>query len=620
MEPVAFTFEIGVVLAVLGLTVFLFASEIVRIDVSAISIMVLLGVLGSLPVLEEFVEVSELFHGFASNAVISIVAVMIVGAGLDRTGVMTKVAGWIMRAGGEREKGTVALISVSVGAISGFMQNVGAAALFIPVVSRISGRTGLSMSRMLMPMGFCAILGGTLTMVGSSPLILLNDLIAGANATLPPEQQMAPFGLFSVTPVGIALVLAGLTYFLILGPLILPRVGEADEDDGLDAGEYFRRITGFDRNLYEVEIPAAAPIQGKPLGTIERDSRVHVVAVHEAGSADMEPGRDAVIDGPIRLALMATPEALADFAASNGLIVHDGLELFAADLDAAKAGIAELVIPVESKLIGQSSRSAWMRKTYGLSLLSIHRRGEVLNKENTDLGGVTLEEGDTIVCYTVWDALSRLERDRNFVVVTTDYPREEVRPQKVGVALFFFAVAMLLVIFTDLRLSLCLLIGATGMVLGKVLTIDEAYDAVSWKTVFLLASLIPLGATVQATGTAEWIAVQVLSILGDVPLWVLQATVAVLATLFTLVMSNVGATVLLVPLAVSIALAAGGDPAVFALTVAISTSNSFLIPTHQVNALIMGPGGYRVSDFIRAGGIMTVLFLVVSLLVLGAWY
>jgi di/tricarboxylate transporter len=170
-----------------------------------------------------------------------------------------------------------------------------------------------------------------------------------------------------------------------------------------------------------------------------------------------------------------------------------------------------------------------------------------------------------------------------------------------------------MVLFTDLRLSVALLTGAIGMILSGVLKIDEAYTAVSWKTVFLLASLIPLGLAVETSGTAKWIAEQTLSVVGTMPIWVIQASVAVLATFFTLVMSNVGATVLLVPLAVNIAIGAGANPAVFALTVAIATSNSFLIPTHQVNALIMGPAGYRVPDFMRAGGVMTVLFLVVAM-------
>ena len=154
------------------------------------------------------------------------------------------------------------------------------------------------------------------------------------------------------------------------------------------------------------------------------------------------------------------------------------------------------------------------------------------------------------------------------------------------------------------------------MILTRVLDIDEAYGAISWSTVFLLASLIPLGQAVQSSGTAAWIAQQILLLLDGWPVWSLQAGLAVLATVFTLIMSNVGATVLLVPLAISIALAAGGDPAIFALTVAISTSNSFLIPTHQVNALIMGPAGYKVTDFIKSGGVMTLLFLIVSLVVM----
>jgi len=228
-----------------------------------------------------------------------------------------------------------------------------------------------------------------------------------------------------------------------------------------------------------------------------------------------------------------------------------------------------------------------------------------------------LQAGDTLVGHIMWDSLARLEKDhKNFVVVTTEYPHEETRPHKLGFALFFFAIALSLVLFSDLRLSISLLVGAIGMVLSGVLSMDEAYEAVSWKTVFLLASLIPLGFAVESSGTAAWIADATLQLMGDVPIWVLQAVIAVLATFFTLVMSNVGATVLLVPLAVNIAIGAGADPAVFALTVAIATSNSFLIPTHQVNALIMGPGGYRVPDFLKAGGIMTILFLVVSLTML----
>ncbi len=312
------------------------------------------------------------------------------------------------------------------------------------------------------------------------------------------------------------------------------------------------------------------------------------------------------------LGIVASPEHLNHFVEKYGLRKRDSLRTFAEDLAATKAGIAEIVIPPGSNLIGKSARDVWMRKTYGIAMIALHRGGKTLG-EGEDIRNIPLQAGDTLVVHTRWDALARLEKDRNFVVVTTEFPHEEERPQKLGWAIVFFSIALSMVLFTDIRLSVALLTGAVGMVLSGVLKIEEAYEAVSWKTVFLLASLIPLGLAVETSGTAKWIAEQTLSVVGDMPIWVIQAAVAALATFFTLVMSNVGATVLLVPLAVNIALGVGADPALFALTVAISTSNSFLIPTHQVNALIMGPGGYRVVDFMRAGGIMTILFLVVSL-------
>ena len=173
------TGDMMLVLVVLTATIGLFVSELVRIDIAAILVMVVIGLLGLVPA-------NELFDGFASNAVLSIIAVMILGAGLDRTGVMTVVAAYILKVGGKTATRIVPLVSGTVGVISGMMQNVGATALFMPVMSRISNRTNIPLSRLLMPMGFCAILGGTVTMVGSSPLILLNDLILTSNSALPP--------------------------------------------------------------------------------------------------------------------------------------------------------------------------------------------------------------------------------------------------------------------------------------------------------------------------------------------------------------------------------------------------------------------------------------------------
>jgi di/tricarboxylate transporter len=615
------TVEIAWVTGILVLTIYLFAFEIVGIDVAAISIMVLLGLTSLLAPwmgLEHgLVDNTHLFDGFASNAVMSIIAVMIIGAGLDKTGIMSKVAALILKKGGTTEGRIIPIISATVSIISSFMQNVGAAALFLPVVSRISARTGLPMSRLLMPMGFTAILGGTMTMVGSSPLILLNDLILTSNKALPSDQQMETWGLFAVTPVGVALVTTGILYFVVAGRFVLPKTKSESSTSGADPMQYFQEVYGVHYSMSELVVADGSELIGQQFDAVESKYRLRVIATKRHGEANrIGPGalaRDVDIEKGMVLGVIADPRVLEEFIEKNNLIKRNQLRSFSDDLSAAKAGIAEVVIPPGSSLIGKSARDLWLRKTYGLAMIGLHRNGETL-REGDDIRNIPFQAGDTLIVHALWDVLPRIEKDKNFVVVTTEYPHEELRPHKVRCAAIFFCIALAMVLFTDIRLSVALLTGAIGMVLSNVLSIDEAYEAISWKTVFLLASLIPLGLAVETSGTAKWIAEQVLLVVGGMPVWVIQLSVAALATFFSLVMSNVGATVLLVPLAVNIAIGVGANPAVFALTVAIATSNSFLIPTHQVNALIMGPAGYRVPDFIKAGGIMTILFLAVMIL------
>lgn len=612
--------DIAWVTGLLFFTVYLFIFEIVKVDEAAVTIMVLLGLSSLLApamgIKQGLVNTHHLFDGFASNAVMSIIAVMIIGAGLDKTGLMSKVAAYILKVGGSSEGRIIPIVSGTVGIISSFMQNVGAAALFLPVVSRISARSGLPMSCLLMPMGFTAILGGTVTMVGSSPLILLNDLILTSNQALPIYQQMRTYDLFAVTPVGLALVATGVIYFVLAGRFVLPKASAEASTAAAGSSKYLEEVYGIDYMTFEVNVPEGSPLVGQVLHDIESINKIRVIAVKAADTGVRascgDLSRDVDIGPASALGILCSPEHLKDFVDKYGLTIQKGLRVFSEVLSSAQTGIAEIVIPPGSTLIGKSAQDVWMRKSYGIAMVGLHRDGETM-VEGEHIREIPLEAGDTILAHTTWRALAHLERDRNFVIVTSEYPREETRPNKVGWATFFFSLALSMVLFTDLRLSVALMSGAVGMILSGVLKIEEAYEAVSWSTVFLLASLIPLGLAVETSGTAKWIAEQTLLVVGDMPIWVIQAAVALLATFFTLVMSNVGATVLLVPLAVNIAIGAGASPAVFALTVALATSNSFLIPTHQVNALIQGPGGYRVPDFMRAGGIMSILFIIVML-------
>jgi di/tricarboxylate transporter len=627
MTLVAPSTEVAWVGGLLIFTIYLFSFEIVSVDVAAVSILVILGLsslfASSVGLQQGLVPTQQLFDGFSSNAVMSIIAVMIIGAGLNKTGVMSQVAGFILKVGGTTEARIIPIISGTVGIISSFMQNVGAAALFLPVVSRISVRTGLPMSRLLMPMGFTAILGGTVTMVGSSPLILLNDLILTSNVGLSAEQQMDTWSLFSVTPIGLALVCSGIIYFVVAGRFVLPRVSSDTKAAIAGSAKYLEEVYDVDYSLFEVMVPADSPLVGQVLDDIETKHKIRVIAIQSSGTrvraGQGDIARDVDITENSSLGILCSPAHLKDFVDTYGLKIQKGLRVFSEVLASSQAGIAEIVIPPGSSLLGKSARDVWMRKIYGMAMVALHRGGETLF-EGDNIRDIPFETGDTLLVHTTWKALSHLEKDRNFVIVTSEYPREETRPNKVGWASFFLATALSLVLFTDLRLSVALMTGAVGMVLSGVLKMEEAYESVSWSTVFLLASLIPLGIAVETSGTARWIAEQTLLVVGDMPVWVIQASVAMLATFFTLVMSNVGATVLLVPLAVNIAIGVDADPAIFALTVALATSNSFLLPTHQVNALIMGPGGYRVPDFLKAGIFMTIIFLAVMMIVMNLIY
>ncbi|PIE41719.1 MAG: hypothetical protein CSA47_02525 [Gammaproteobacteria bacterium] len=448
-------------------------------------------------------------------------------------------------------------------------------------------------------------------------MILLNDLIISSNKTLPESQQMQTFGLFSVTPIGLVMITVGIAYFILFGRYVLPK-SKALQTDASMSFAYYRKTYGLDYNIIEVEVPHDSTLIGLRLNEFESKYNVRTLGILSGGITRYSKGdisSNETIKSNDMLVIVGDVDSLEDFVNEFGLLKAAKITRFAEIINPSQSGLAEAVIHPGSPLIGECARSIKIRKNYGVSTLAI-LRGEDVVSVGQDVRSMPFMVGDTVIFYANWRDLAEFEKERDMIIVTSNYPRETVRPNKVGYALISLLLALSLVLFSDLPLSVSLLVGALGMVLTGVLSMEEAYDAVSWKTVFLLASLIPLGIAVDQSGTAKWIADLTLSALDGVPAWGLQLAVAILATFFSLVMSNVGATVLLVPLAINIAVGAGADPAMFAMTVGLATSNAFIIPTHQVNALIMGPGGYSVIDFVKAGGVMTVLFLAVLMVMM----
>jgi di/tricarboxylate transporter len=614
MQEALFTQEIGVTLAVMVVAIVLFITNAVRVDVVGIIMVVTLPLLG-------IIGADEAISGFSSNAVISIIAVIIIGAALDKTGVMNVLAKHILKLAGKSEARVIALISGTVAFLSSFMQNIGAAALFMPATFRISRQLDFPVSRVLMPMGFCAIIGGCLTLVGSSPLILLNDLmekwyIDNAQNPALTENPFEPFGLFTVTPMGIALVAAGILYFVLLGRFILPSKKEEAHSSFISddlIGTYGNHIG----KIFELEVPATFQEQKLELLKIRENYLSFLVGIQRKdGKKIMTPIWDDMIEAGDVIAVVSTPHHIEKMAEDFNLQIKYDLEVFSEELSLDNSGFMEATIPPRSSLIGQTFRDVGMRKKYGLNPLALFRNGKIMLE---NISTLKVRAGDAFLLQGAWRKFHIL-KDKPDFFFAHDVKGGLMYPEKAKFAVTGLIIALTLALGFNVQLSISLLSGALFVILSKVLTIDEAYKAVDWMTVFLLAGLIPLGIAFQKTGAANYIAVNIMNLIGDVSPIVLLAVVGALTSFFTLVTSNVGATVLLVPLSMNMALNAGVDPQIAALTVGVAASNTFVLPTHQVNALIMRPGGYKPADYVRAGTGMTIIYLIVVLLMLFLYY
>lgn len=596
--------DIFLICLIIVLTIILFLTEIVSVDVVAFLILVLLG-------LTDLVPSDVLFSGFSSDAVISLIGIMIVGAGLERSGIVNIISDYILRIGHDNESRITLLLMSSAGFLSGFMRSVGTVALFLPVITRIRRQTGIAKVQFLLPVGFCAILGSTLTMVGTGPLILLNSLLKSLGGLVDAKgHAVEQLGLFFVFPIGLALLMTGILYFVFLHRFILPAIPPKTL---LHHGilDYFKRTYQVGGSFCELKVPSTSPLCNNTLIQWEAllDPEIAVIGIKHGVLAQMPPLRTTEIKAGSVIAILGPEAKVKLFAEKYGLHFFNYLKSFKVHFNPAVGGLCEAVVPPSSQLVGRDYKELRMRRGFGIQVLAVHR-GEK-TRRGQELADLTLKSGDTLGMISNWDALAKLESNPDFVVVTTDYPRERYDTEKAGVALGFCLLTILLLIFSTIPATICLLISAVGMIFSGVLSTDEAYTAISWKTVFLLAGLIPLGLAMQTTGAALWMTNYFLSTFESVRPWAIEIVLAVSATLFSLVISNVGATVILVPMAVQLAVSTGSDPRMFALIVAISTSNSFILPTHQANALISGPGRYKVLDFIRAGAGLSVLFIVV---------
>lgn len=611
MDTLILTGDMKLVLGLVGATMVLFLFERIRPDLVALAVMVLLGLTG-------LVSADHLFNGFSSNAVMSVIATMILGAGLDRTGALNRLAAWLLQKSGGSPHRLLLLTSLTAGLNSSVMQNPSVVSLYLPVASRLAARTSLTMARLLLPIASAILMGGALTMVGNSPLILLNDLLVSANANLPAGlATLEPLSMFAPMPIGITLLLASLLYFRYYGERKLSHARGEDHTMPARTQSYFAKTYGIEGDVFELTVGADSPLVGMSLREVEAvDGAPLVLALKTGNDARLAPPGDNRIWVGSVIGAMGQRQALADFAHANLLRLGPRLRQFGELFNPSRAGISEAVIPPTSRFIGKTPVELEMRRQHGLNLLAINRDQHVLRE---DIGNTALRAGDMLVMHSIWQDLGRLS-NRDLVVVT-DYPKGEQRPHKFGVAMTIFGLTMLLALSSRIPASLALMAGVAGMLSTGVLKIDEAYSAINWKTVFLMACLIPLGWAMDSSGAAAWIAGHTIERLPQaIPIWLLHIAVALLTTAFSLVISHVGATIVMVPLAINLALATDANPTAFALVVALAASNNSMTQSNPVISMIAGPANYSARELWQVGGPMALIYTLVMVAVVNIMY
>jgi di/tricarboxylate transporter len=587
MEP-----GIIIVLLILCATVVMLVLDIVRIDIVAIGCMLALGWTGIL-------NPQEMFSGFSSNAVIAMLSVMILGRGIARTGIMDEFSKFIISKAGPRKRNLIGLLSISTGILSGLIQNIGAAALFLPGIMQVSRRTKIPASSLIMPIGFAAILGGTLTMVGSGPLILVNDLLR--------TEGHEAYNLFSVTPVGIVLLLSGIVFFLLFGSKVLP--GNKDRETGKTEQEKLVEKLDLTNNIKLLNLIGDSSLVGKTTeeAGLWKTYHINLLGIGKNNDVVYAPWRETRFEDGQILAVLGSVENIKRFSTDFQLADQTASSHFSDDFNPTISGFAEVIIPPRSELTGKSLREYSLRKRFAIEPLILFSQGE---RVEGDFSDVEIRRGDTLIVYGRWVKIKDLKESADFVVLTAfDVDKKDRSKTWPAIGCFVFAITLAMAGFP---ISMAFLTGALCMVLTRVLNIGEAYEAIEWKVVFLLAGLIPLGLAMQKTGAAMFLAESIMSVVIDLHPVFIVLMVGVLSTAFSLFMSNVGAIVVLAPLVMGMAGIAGIDPRPLVLMAAVCAANSFILPTHQVNAFLMSSGGYRNADYIKAGSGMTILFLTIT--------
>jgi di/tricarboxylate transporter len=569
-------------LSVVVIALICFVGEWLPVDLTAICVAVVLILLG-------LVSPEEGIAGFGNSATITVMAMFILSAGITRTGIIQIVRDWLMRWGGKNPSQQILVLGMIVGPITAFINNTAVVAVFLPIVEDWCKKQKISVSKMLIPLSYVTVLGGMITVIGTST----NILASGISKKL----GYGEFSLFQFTGVGVITFLVGLAYLALVAPRLLP--ARKPISNGLINQDY-----NLQDYVSEIIITPRSNLVGQTLrqSQLQRKFDLDVLEIIHNDTHFPQPLADKVLAVGDILLVRGGREDLLKIKDERGVdILADvkfGDNSLEAELTSGEEKVAEILILSNARLIGSTLKDLRFRQRYNATVLAI-RRGEELVRDR--LGKVSLRFGDLLLVQGPKQSFIGLQTTRELLVLE-QREIENLRLNKAWIALAITLGVVIVAAFDWLPILVSSLTGVVLMVITGCLKPGEIYGAVRWDIIFLLAGLIPLGTAMDNSGATKWLADNLVAAGGHLSgYWIL--TFFYLATSFlTEILSNNAAVVLMIPVAVEVAKTLNLNPLAFMFAVTFAASNSYLTPIgYQTNTMVYGPGGYKFLDFTRVG-------------------
>jgi di/tricarboxylate transporter len=587
---------------ILATAIVLFVSNRLPADLIALLVVVALGLTGVL-------TTQEAFSGFSRSAVITIIAIFVLTEALQRTGVTDQVGKILLKVGGRSELHLIVIVMLAGAFLSLFMNNIAAAAVLLPGASGAAKRANVNTSRLLMPLAFSTILGGMATLFTTTNIIL-NSVLR--------DNGLNGFGIADFLPVGIPLVITGIVYVAFIGRDYLPGDSPLERTQAPEAGAQSDLLATYNLGdkFFRAQVPERSFLIGKPLSesTLREDFDVSIIAIERKGKrildlspqTEMRRGDVLVLEGDEADFRNRDVEPYMEFLPAS--------EWRETDLESRSIEVVEAMLSPRSRLIGKSLRDAHFREKYGMSVLAIWHNGEEIF---TDLADAKLHFGDALLLQGPREKLSVISDDPDLILLMEQDESAVTVPGKGRVALTIFAATLLLAAIFPNVVGEVMLGGALATVLTRIITTEQAYSSIGWKSVFLVAGMLPMGIALTKTNAAGIAATRIYDVVGQFGPMPLVAAIFVATVLLTQMVNGAVAAAIVGPVAVSISHQAGLDPRTVIMAVAMATSMAFITPLgHAVNVLVMSPGGYSFRDYVRVGLPLTIILSIVVMIVL----